>query len=240
MRANSSLDGVRVLLFAPGHHLELLGGGAAAEADIWVLDLEDLVPPPAKDDARAQVAAFVDALPGERRAHTYIRVSQPDPAVASSDELTIGRAVAGVVLPKVESSEVVAKVAAALGPASTLITTFETPRGVLGAAELIAASPTVAGALFGPSDMSRSLDLPPGRMTGLTTARSLVVLAAKAAGIVSIDGGFGIEADLDGLAVDAERSRELGFDAKLTVFPRHVQLVRAALDRHRAVAPRHS
>lgn len=239
MRPESSLDGARVLLFAPGHHLEPLAADAAAEAEIWVLDLEDLVPPSAKDDARARVLAFIDALTSERRARTYLRVSQPDPTAARPDELAIASAVAGVVLPKVESTEVVAKVAGALGPAATLITTFETPRGVLRAAELIDASPKVAGALFGPGDMSLSLGLPPGRTVGLTTARSLVVLAAKAAGVVSIDGGYMVEDDLDGLAVEAERSRDLGFDAKLTVFPPHVPLVRAALGRDRAVAPHH-
>ena len=64
-----------------------------------------------------------------------------------------------------------------------------------------------------------------------------MVLAASAARVVSIDGGYMVEDDPDGLATDAERSRELGFDAKLTVFPRHVSLVRTALGRDRAAAP---
>lgn len=239
MRENSSLEGARVLLFVPGHHLERLAGSAAAGADIWVLDLEDLVPPPAKGDARAQVAAFTGTLTSERRARTYIRVSQPDPAAASPGELAIAAGVAGIVLPKVESPAEVANAAAALGPASTVITTFETPRGVLRAAELIAASPRVAGALFGPADMTRSLGLPPGRTAGLTTARGLVVLAAKASDIAAIDGGYMAEKDLDGLTADADRSRDLGFDAKLTVFPAHIPLIRAALDRDRAPATPH-
>jgi citrate lyase beta subunit len=239
MRPDSPLAGARVLLFAPGHQLEPLAARTAAEAEIWVLDLEDLVPPSAKDDGRARVRAFTGTLSSERRAHTYLRISQPDLTAAPPDELSIASAMAGIVLPKVESAEVVAKAAAALGPDAALIATFETPRGVLGAAEFIAAAPTVAGALFGPGDMARSLDLPPRRTAGLATARGLVVLAAKAAGIAAIDGGYMIEDDLDGLAADAELSRDLGFDAKLTVFPPHVPLVRAALGKHRAVAPPH-
>jgi citrate lyase beta subunit len=238
MRSASSLTDARVLLFVPGHQLGPLAEPAAAQAEIWVLDLEDLVPPAAKDDARSQVWAFIGTLTDERRARTFIRVSQPDPTT-TADELAIVRAVAGAVLPKAESAEVIAKAAAALGPGAALIASFETPRGVLGAADLIAASAQVAGALFGPGDMSRSLDLPSGQTAGLATARGLVVLAARAAGVISIDGGYMIGDDLDGLTADAERSRALGFDAKLTVFPRHIPLVRAALGRHRAAGPPH-
>ena len=51
----------RSYLFAPGHNAKLLGRVFEAGADAVMLDLEDAVPPDAKDTARAMVAeALVD------------------------------------------------------------------------------------------------------------------------------------------------------------------------------------
>ena len=70
----------RSYLFAPGHNAKLLDKVFAAGADAVMLDLEDAVPPEAKDTARRMVAeVLVDATrrpglgPGERRAHRLVR-----------------------------------------------------------------------------------------------------------------------------------------------------------------------
>jgi hypothetical protein len=63
----------RSYLFAPGHNEKLLGRVFDAGADVVMLDLEDAVPPPAKQKARAMVA---DAL-AHRSA--WIRSTQSAP-----------------------------------------------------------------------------------------------------------------------------------------------------------------
>jgi len=54
---------LRSLLFVPGHRADRFAKALAAGADAVVVDLEDAVPPSAKQDARAAVAAWLDASP---------------------------------------------------------------------------------------------------------------------------------------------------------------------------------
>ncbi|MCD6680623.1 MAG: CoA ester lyase [Burkholderiaceae bacterium] len=54
---------LRSLLFVPGHRVDRFAKALAAGADAVVVDLEDAVPPSAKHDARAAVAAWLDASP---------------------------------------------------------------------------------------------------------------------------------------------------------------------------------
>jgi citrate lyase beta subunit len=147
----------------------------------------------------------------------------------------------GIMLPKVESAAVVSQMAAQLekmhGPERSrdIIVTIETARGVVNAPQILGSCDNVVGAVFGPTDLSRNLDLPPSSTAqGLATARGQVVLAARAAGVAAIDGAFMIEDDLDGLQRDAETARRLGFDAKLTVFPGHLALVQEILAAERS------
>ncbi len=54
---------LRSLLFVPGHRADRFAKALGAGADAVVVDLEDAVPPSAKDSARAAVAAWLDASP---------------------------------------------------------------------------------------------------------------------------------------------------------------------------------
>ena len=53
---------LRNLLFAPGDSARKAEKALAADADGVILDLEDSVAPPAKEAARAAVAAFTEAV----------------------------------------------------------------------------------------------------------------------------------------------------------------------------------
>ncbi|MCO5099301.1 MAG: CoA ester lyase [Burkholderiaceae bacterium] len=54
---------LRSLLFVPGHRADRFAKALAAGADAVVVDLEDAVPPSAKEDARNAVAAWLDGSP---------------------------------------------------------------------------------------------------------------------------------------------------------------------------------
>src|SRR3979409_2351398 len=73
---------LRSLLFVPGNREEFLPKAAAAGADAIVLDLEDSVPLPGKQVARAHVAAEL-ARRGDRL--TFIRINHPSCGTLAAD-----------------------------------------------------------------------------------------------------------------------------------------------------------
>ena len=79
----------RSYLFAPGHNAKLLRRVFEAGADAVMLDLEDAVPPDAKQQARAMVAGAL----ADRSAWVRINTVRTDLAAADLD------AVAGLALP---------------------------------------------------------------------------------------------------------------------------------------------
>src|SRR5947209_12508819 len=89
----------RSYLFAPGHNERLLGRVFDAGADAVMLDLEDAVPPHAKQQARAMVT---DAL-ADRSA--WVRINAVGTELGAADLDAVAGLAAGIRIPKVESAE---------------------------------------------------------------------------------------------------------------------------------------
>ena len=109
----------RSLLFAPGNNQRFIPKVFHSGADVVILDLEDAVAVAEKDSARHDVVA---ALQHEGRvaaaAHClgYVRVNAADTGFCFRDLTTIaGPFLDGVVLPKVESAEILHSVDWVLG-----------------------------------------------------------------------------------------------------------------------------
>jgi citrate lyase subunit beta/citryl-CoA lyase len=82
--------------------------------------------------------------------------------------------------------------------------------------------------MFGAEDYSLDLGLGTRRekeAAELITARSLIVNAAAAANILSIDGVFPNLDDPDGLLADVRQARRLGFTSKSTFNPRQIEVI---------------
>jgi len=104
---------------------------------------------------------------------------------------------------------------------------METPRGILNAAE-IADVPGVGGMVMGTNDLAKDLNsrFDPARGPMLASL-GLCVLAAKAAGIVVVDGVYNAFKDNDGLQCEARQGRDMGFDGKTLIHPAQVAIVNA-------------
>ena len=89
----------RSYLFAPGHNARLLGKVFDAGADAVMLDLEDAVPPEAKDAARAMVAKVLAEREG------WVRINAVRTATCEADLDALAGLAAGIRIPKVESAE---------------------------------------------------------------------------------------------------------------------------------------
>ncbi|HWK35971.1 HpcH/HpaI aldolase/citrate lyase family protein, partial [Sphingomonas sp.] len=181
-----------------------------------------------KDSARdAAVVATAEGF-GDRL--VAIRINASDTAEHAADIAAVAASAAGfVVVPKVETADEAARIAAAVG--KPVLAMIETPAGVL-AASAIAAVPGVAGLIAGVNDLRATLGIPAGGIPagrgGLTLALQTIVLAARAGGGWAIDGVFNALADPDGLAAECREGRAMGYDGKSLIHPGQIAIAAAA------------
>jgi citrate lyase subunit beta/citryl-CoA lyase len=130
-----------------------------------------------------------------------------------------------VLLPKVESAETVSAAMAALGSAPAVWCMLETPRGILNAPSIAAASPRVAALVMGTSDLKKDLHARATReRLPLLTCLQLCVLAARAAGITALDGVHLALDDEAGFTAACRQAADFGFDGKTLIHPRQVAI----------------
>jgi citrate lyase subunit beta/citryl-CoA lyase len=222
----------RSYLFVPGNRPDRFAKALAAGADAVIIDLEDAVPPAEKVAARERVAAW---LSPERR--VLVRVNAFGTEWFHDDVGVCRNGVAGVMLPKTEDDrQIVAlhtHIGAHLGAhvvhATPVLPIVETAFG-LSHMERIARAPHVERLVFGALDLA--LDLQVNGDDGLLAFRSQMVLVSRIVGLQApVDAPTTSFTDPDRVRADAERSRRLGFGAKLCIHPAQVAPV------HEAFAP---
>ena len=105
---------------------------------------------------------------------------------------------------------------------------METPRGMLNAAA-IAAHPLLQGMVMGTNDLAKELQVRfrPDRLP-LMAGLGQCLLAAKAEGIIIVDGVYNAFKDAEGLAAECEQGRDMGFDGKTLIHPAQVDVANAA------------
>ncbi|MCF7551354.1 CoA ester lyase [Pseudonocardia sp. WMMC193] len=217
---------VRSLLFVPADRPDLLAKVGRVHPDAVVADLEDAVAPAAKDAARATVLA---ALAAERPGAdlVLVRVNPPGTEWFAADlEACAAGRVDGIVLPKYERVEDLEAVRAALPSGARVLVGIESGLGVADARPLLAAGPDAV--YFGAEDYVADLG---GRRTAAGTealyARSAVVLAARLAGVPSIDEAVVDVRDDEAFRRSAALGRDLGYQGKICVHPRQAELAAA-------------
>jgi citrate lyase subunit beta/citryl-CoA lyase len=202
--------------------------------DALILDLEDAVAPDAKPAARSAACAAAASGRYGRREVT-IRVNGAD-TEWHDDDLAAACAAGpdGIVVPKVSSADEVRTLVDAMGsygaPDSTALWVMvETPRAMLHAEEIAAASDRLTVLVMGTNDLAKELSAEhvPGRAP-LLTALSLALLAARATGTAILDGVYNDVQDTDGFLAECRQGRELGFDGKTLVHPGQVEGANAA------------
>ncbi len=216
----------RSVLYTPGSNVRALDRARNLAVDGLILDLEDAVAPSAKEDARRAVGEALRAG-GFGHREVTVRVNglaTPWGAADLAFAATCGAE--AVVLPKVESADEVrtaerALVAAGAPERLALWCMIETPRGVLAAPAIAAATPRLAALVMGTSDLVKDLRArhTAGR-TEVLHALGAVLLAARASGLVALDGVHLDLADDAGFEASCRQGRDLGFDGKTLIHPR--------------------
>ncbi len=152
----------RSLLYMPGSNPRVLEKARTLPADGLIFDLEDAVAPEAKESARTIVAAAL-AEGGYGGRELVFRVNTIDTPWGHADLAAAATMpIDAVLLPKVENPDRVALTVSlldAFGAPERLAVwcMLETPRGILYAREIAAASPRLAALVLGTSDLTKDL-----------------------------------------------------------------------------------
>ncbi len=236
----SPIENAKSWMFVPGDKQRFLEKVENVPVDVALLDLEDGVLPSQKPTARTMVATTLDrAWTGP---HRYVRLNASTTPWFDDDLNAIVRpGLDGVCMTKVDSvadlragiDALAAREAAAGMEVGSvrIVAAIESPRGLLAAADIAAADPRIVALIFGAEDYALELGLPARRVdeaAELLYPRSAIVVAAAAAGVLSIDGVFPDLDDEPGCLADIATARNLGFSSKSTFNPRQVDMINTA------------
>ena len=214
----------RSALYIPGSNDRALDKARNLPVDVILFDLEDAVAPDAKIAARDTLfAALAGGGYGPRQ--RIVRINGLDTQWGRADAAAVAAMDCdAILLPKVNSTADVDALAA-LVPDLPIWAMMETPQSVLNAAQ-IAAHPRMAGFVMGTNDLAK--DMGSRGRPALMMALQMCLLAAKAAGIVALDGVYNAFQDDDGLRAECAEGRDLGFDGKTLIHPAQIAIANAA------------
>jgi len=228
---------LRSRLYIPGNQPELQPNIGLFGADCVLLDLEDSVPPERKAEARILARCLLESHRVFFGASEIaVRVNPLSGPYGLQDlEEVVPAAPRILVLPKCESAADVEafdrelsrlEAASGLPVGSTLFMPIaETARGVSAALAVASASSRNVALCFGAEDYRRDMGLSRGEAEEeLATARGLVALAARAAGIEAQDTVFSDIDDPAGMEASARRGKACGFSGKGLLHPCQIEI----------------
>jgi citrate lyase subunit beta/citryl-CoA lyase len=235
----------------PGSSQRFLDKARGLPADEVLLDLEDAVAPAAKEAARRNVTAALNAG-GWGGKLVAVRVNDATTRWAYRDVAEVvaaaGRGLDVVVLPKVTDPGHVIWLDLLLGQLEQdtgdtagrigIEAQIEDARGVARVDEIAAASPRLRALVFGPADFMASIGMRSLRVgtqpAGYAGADAFhypllrMLVAARGHGLAAVDGPYLAIGDLDGLAGAAASTAALGYDGKWVVHPGQIDVVNQA------------
>ena len=226
----------RSMLFLPGNTPNIIVNGEILGADAVILDLEDAVAPTEKDSARILVRNAIGRM-GFGRCEVIVRINSIDTPFWKKDlDAIIPVRPSLIMPPKTGCAEdvravdaYITELEAKLGMERNsvrLIPLIETALGVENAFEIARASERVAAIFLGGEDLTADLHCKRTKEGNeINYARCRMVCAARAAGVEVYDTPFTDVNDDEGIRVDTEKAKSLGFTGKSAISPRHVQAI---------------
>ena len=218
----------RSYLYMPGSNSRALEKARILGADGLIMDLEDSVTPDAKTLAREQITQALDEG-GYGQREVLVRTNGLD-GPWGADDLAAAAAMKcdGVVLPKVESRQIVLDAISYLDEAGArtdlpIWCMMETPLGILHAEEIAFAHDRLGGFILGTSDLAKdlgaehTLDRIP-----FMASLELCILAGRAAGLAVLDGVHLDLEDVAGFRQSCIQGRQLGMDGKTLIHPKTI------------------
>ena len=226
----------RSFIFVPGNRENMLERAKSFNADVIVVDLEDSVHPGGKEDARELAKKWVPTLHREGQ-RVVVRVNSLDTGLTRTElEALVSPELYGISLGKVEStwnmrdldrmlSAIESSAGVEMGSIK-VVAWAETASAMVDARDIAKSTPRVIALAFGAEDFTNDMGIERSD-TGeeVQVPRSLVPIAAKAAGVASLDSPFVLFQDPDALRADAMRARQMGYTGKHAIHPAQLDII---------------
>ncbi len=220
-------------LYLPGNSPKLMLNAGLHKPNGLILDLEDAVAPEKKHEARFVVRNALRNL-DFYGAERMVRINQGEMGIEDL-EYIVSQNANLILIPKSESADDVLAVDEAVRKLKAknnssqdiwLMPIIESAKGVINAYKIAAASKNISSVAIGLEDYTADLG------TQRTSegnesffARSMVVNAARAAGVQPIDSVFSDVSDMEALARNVRKSKRLGFDGMGCIHPRQIKVI---------------
>ena len=197
----------RSMMFIPGNNPGMIRDANIYGADSIMFDLEDSVAYTEKDAARLLVYNALKTLDFGSK-ETVVRINDLSSGLGVADLEAVVRAGVQVVrLPKTDSAQDV----------------IDSANGVLNAAAIAKASDRLIGIALGAEDYVTDLKTTRSDGIELLFARSMILNAARAAGIAALDTVYSDVNNEEGFVAEATIIKKLGFDGKSIINPRQIE-----------------
>lgn len=222
----------RSVLYMPGSNARALEKAKEIPADALILDMEDAVAPDAKEEARTQVTDAVRGG-GYGKREIAIRVNGLDTPWGRDDiKAAVAAGPDAILVPKINSAADVERAEEALSdagakPGLQLWCMIETPLATLNI-QSIAQKAREPGSrmsvwVMGTNDIAKELRAAhtPDRIP-MMTSLGLALVAARAYGIVILDGVYNDIKNEEGFEAVCRQGADMGFDGKTLIHPSQV------------------
>lgn len=230
---------IRSLLYIPANNEDwVLGAPSQYDADGFIFDLEDSVPPGEKPRAREIIADAYEEWDTNKA--ITVRVNPPESGLFEDDlDAIVHERLDAIIVPKLPRVDDVRRAAHVLSYLETtrgiesdieIVALPETPKGFYNVHDLCSASDRVAAVVGGTSrgaDVERALGFewsPEG--TEKLHMLSKVLLDGRAAGLDQFFGGAWTDVeDVEGMREEAEMLNGLGYTGYQVIHPSHIEPV---------------
>ncbi len=226
----------RTMMFLNSQRAALMKDAYIYGPDCVIFDLEDAVALSEKDSARFQLYNTLREIDyGE--VERWVRINGLDTQFYHEDiRAAVAGGAEGIRIPMCETAADVHKAEGLIAAAeeefgrpvgNTLImAALESPLGVMNAYAIATASSRMMGIALSAGDFTRTMHAKRTREGHeLFLARSMIVMAARAAKVSCFDTVHTDLEDLAGLRRDTELIRDLGFDGKSVISPKQIAVI---------------
>ena len=227
MTDKSNIRPRRSFIFTPGLRPDMYPKALASGADIVCVELEDGIAPKDKAEARRKALALFESRQSDDGVERIVRINSMRERFGIEDVnaiLTSKTPPPALMMPKIRTPDEVVildQLLTEAGHDTRLHVIIETNEGLEAAFEIAKCSPRIDAMFFGGVDMAAELRCQ-NSFDSLIYARARVVHASAAAGLDVLDVPFLDLDDPDGMRVEAEKVRNLGFAGKGSVHPKQI------------------
>lgn len=217
----------RSFIFTPGLRPDMFPKALASGTDIVCIELEDGIAPKDKEQARVRALSLFETPQADDGVERIVRINSMRERFGIEDVnavLATSTPPPALMMPKVRSPEEVVildQLLTEAGHTTRLHVIIETNEGLEAAFEIAKCSNRIDALFFGGVDMAAELRCQ-NTFDSMIYARSRVVHAAAAAGLDVIDVPFLDLDDPEGMRIEAEKVRDLGFSGKGSVHPKQI------------------